>query len=587
MICLWSPGAQASAPPEVRPFGSIACAPQEGVRFCPGSVATRIKTFDGVPLDVNVTLPANRSRHLPLIIQLHGYGGRKSGLSDSREWASKGYAVLNYTARGFGDSCGSAASRTADPQGCAKGWVHLADSRFEVRDSQYLAGLLADQGIVHPRKIGVMGGSYGGGQSLQLAVLRDRTRLADGSYVRWKSPRKRLRMTVAAAAPTIPWSDLAYSLVPNGGTLDFRVTGRTDDLFPLGIQKQSYVTGLYAAGIAVGYYSAAGQDPSADLRTWNAITAKGEPYGADAEAAVREMANNHSAYYLDHSVVPAPTLISNGFTDDLFPVDEAVRWVNRVKAKHPKAKVAQLHFDYGHARGQNKAADQARLRARTHDWFDRHVKGERERTLTGVEAMTQTCPKETPSGGPYWRGPGTPSAPVRCAIATTRPRWCSQPRAVRPSELGWTRSSEAAPAWRYLRPTRPARRPTACRPHGQGLHVARLAHRHRTPRDHGAVAGAGGAALGRGARRCHADAGRARAVASGRQRANGVPAPRQRMAFCPRARGQARAARQGRPLRPPVELPVVDQRFQVAPTPAGGERPGKGAVKQPKRPPRA
>ena len=74
MICLWSAGAQASAPAEVRPFGSIACTPQEGVRFCPGSVATRVKTFDGVPLDVNVTLPAKRSRHLPLIIQLHGYG---------------------------------------------------------------------------------------------------------------------------------------------------------------------------------------------------------------------------------------------------------------------------------------------------------------------------------------------------------------------------------------------------------------------------------------------------------------------------------------------------------------------------------
>ena len=117
--------------------------------------------------------------------------------------------------------------------------------------------------------------------------------------------------------------------------------------------------------------------------------------------------------------MPAPTLISNGFTDDLFPVDEAVRWVNKVKAKHPKAKVAQLHFDYGHARGQNKAADQARLRARTHEWFDRYVKGERERTLTGVEAMTQTCPRDAPSGGPYSARTWDALTPVRCATATT------------------------------------------------------------------------------------------------------------------------------------------------------------------------
>ena len=34
--------------------------PTEGVRFCEGSIATRVPSFDGVPLDVNVTLPAER-----------------------------------------------------------------------------------------------------------------------------------------------------------------------------------------------------------------------------------------------------------------------------------------------------------------------------------------------------------------------------------------------------------------------------------------------------------------------------------------------------------------------------------------------
>jgi hypothetical protein len=37
-------------------------------------------------------------------------------------------------------------------------------------------------------------------------------------------------MRIAAAVPVIPWTDLAYSLEPNGRTLDYTITGPTDDL---------------------------------------------------------------------------------------------------------------------------------------------------------------------------------------------------------------------------------------------------------------------------------------------------------------------------------------------------------------------
>ena len=116
---------------------------------------------------------------------------------------------------------------------------------------------------------------------------------------------------------------------------------------------------------------------------------------------MRELASNHSAYYLDHSIVPAPTLISNGFTDDLFPVDEAVRWVNKVKAEvsEGQGRPAPLRL-----RPPARAEQGRRPGAppgRTHEWFDRYVKGEHERPLKGVEAMTQTCPRDAPSGGPY------------------------------------------------------------------------------------------------------------------------------------------------------------------------------------------
>src|SRR5207302_11423401 len=147
------------------------------------------------------------------------------------ERANDGYVVLSYTARGFHASCGSVASRDpdptlADPTVCAeRGWIHLADARFEGHDTQHLAGLLADEGLVIPDKIGVTGISYGGGQSMLLAALKDRVMLPDGTLVPWRSPGGQ-DMRIAAAAPIIGWSDLAYALVPSGRTLDYRVQNR-------------------------------------------------------------------------------------------------------------------------------------------------------------------------------------------------------------------------------------------------------------------------------------------------------------------------------------------------------------------------
>ena len=56
-------GSASAAPPA--PFGH-SCTAQNGVRFCPtADSAHRVPTFDGVPLDADVTLPANGTRALP------------------------------------------------------------------------------------------------------------------------------------------------------------------------------------------------------------------------------------------------------------------------------------------------------------------------------------------------------------------------------------------------------------------------------------------------------------------------------------------------------------------------------------------
>src|SRR5436305_1861713 len=80
------------------------------------------------------------------------------------------------------------ASAQADTAPCANGYIRLADTRYEARDTQYLLGLLVDQRITAPGAIGVTGISYGGGQSMELAYLRDRIRRPDGSFAAWTSP---------------------------------------------------------------------------------------------------------------------------------------------------------------------------------------------------------------------------------------------------------------------------------------------------------------------------------------------------------------------------------------------------------------
>jgi len=89
------------------PLG-LPCADQgDGIRLCQG----KVKTFDGVPLDANLALPAGSG--LPLVVLSHGWGGAKLAYADMRPWAQRGYAVLAFSARGFASR--AAASPRASP----------------------------------------------------------------------------------------------------------------------------------------------------------------------------------------------------------------------------------------------------------------------------------------------------------------------------------------------------------------------------------------------------------------------------------------------------------------------------------------
>ncbi len=382
--------------------GRIACRAQDdGTRWC-GGENTFVPTWDGVPIDVNVALPpapaSGPDGPYPLVMVFHGWGGSELGLGALRRWTEQGYAAFSMSARGFGRSCGKPEQRLSGI--CAqRGWTHLMDTRFEVRDAQLMAGLLVDEGIADPAAIGATGGSYGGGMSMALAALRDRTMLPDGALAPWRSPAG-TPMRIAAAAPEIPWTDLAYALMPNGSTLDYVADapyrGRT------GVMKLTFVSALFASGAIAGHYALPLVDPQADLITWFGLITAGEPYDGNplVERVRAELSRFHSSYGIDDAAPPAPLFIANGWTDDIFPADEALRFYNRTRTNHPEADIALFFLDYGHQRGQGKDADIARLEEAQDRWFAHYLKGERGRPA-GVTTLTQTCPKTASSQGPF------------------------------------------------------------------------------------------------------------------------------------------------------------------------------------------
>jgi fermentation-respiration switch protein FrsA (DUF1100 family) len=395
--------------------GDVACAAQASnsdVRLCAGETTT----WDGATkIDLNVVLPAQPGSGddgpWPVIGLFHGWGGEKIGLEDARvqDWAEAGYAVFSMSDRGWGNSCGGSDPDRLNPLVCAQGYNHLMDDRYEVRDAQYLISVLADEGVAEPKKIGATGVSYGGGMSMALATLRNRTMLPDGELVPWKSPGGE-EMELAAAVPQWPWTDLAYSLMPNGSTLDFVADSPykgPDGKARIGIEKLSFVSGLYGTGLTDSNYAPPyplpGSNKEADLTGWYTLINSGEPYESkpQAQEILDQITTYHSSYYIDHSRPPAPLLIQNGWNDDLFPVDEAVRFYNRTRAQYPGDPISLFLMDDGHDRSQNKAADEALFLQRMNAWFGHYLKGEGAAPSSSAEALTTTCPEGAASEGPY------------------------------------------------------------------------------------------------------------------------------------------------------------------------------------------
>ncbi|GAA1247591.1 alpha/beta fold hydrolase [Prauserella halophila] len=181
-------------------------------------VATSPGSSEREQLDTTVYVPEDTPA--PAVLLPHGFGGDKDSVArDARELAERGFVVLTWSARGFGDSTGM---------------ISLGAPDREVADASRLLDHLAGMPEVvsdddgDPR-VGVTGASYGGALALLLAGTDSR---------------------VDAIAPAITYNDLRQSLLPNNAT-----DGRLDTATPApgagtesGVLKRSWIGTLFSAG---------------------------------------------------------------------------------------------------------------------------------------------------------------------------------------------------------------------------------------------------------------------------------------------------------------------------------------------------
>ncbi|HJQ55166.1 MAG TPA: alpha/beta fold hydrolase, partial [Gemmatimonadaceae bacterium] len=286
----------------------------------------------------------------PLVTLIHGYGGSKNSSGDiAGQLLSDGYAVLRYSTRGFGDSWGQ---------------VNLADVNLEIADMRSMIGQVMDDPNCNldPDKVAVTGASYGGGHSW-LALLTPT----------FLTPSGQKTVHIVAVAPIAPWTDLFYSLVPNG-----RPNASTDGFGGL---KLSFVNGLYASGIR--------EDPARPYPNypdyfvaWHGWLNASEPTTFDPIwRRIRDgIAGYRSIYwqreFWENTVhARIPIFQVQGFTDDLFPLTEAKRMlfaINSVEAGYP---ITSYFGDLGHPRASNKPGEVAYVLSLIRPWLAAYLKG--------------------------------------------------------------------------------------------------------------------------------------------------------------------------------------------------------------------
>lgn len=264
----------------------------------------------------------------PAAIYIHGWGGHRLTGDDNLAYyiSAAGYTVLSYTARGFGDGESGARVTLAGPD--------------ELNDLKRVIDWLTNDPdrVIGPRvtKIGVLGGSYGGGHSFQIAT----------------DPR------VSAVIPLVGWTDLEQALYPNGAI--------------------KYRLGL--AEFYAGLDEHVGQPPffnysQLQFDLFDSAAEGRQPNNVTRQALrARSISsrNENGQEILDPARQPlVPTFIIQSWDDYLFPASQVMDVFSQITA--PK----QLYLGrHGHPPGGNQfEGEDLFIATQVLRWFDHYLRG--------------------------------------------------------------------------------------------------------------------------------------------------------------------------------------------------------------------
>lgn len=300
---------------------------------------------DGVRLDTSYFTAGSGGRR-PAVLLAHGFGGSKADVrGQAEDLARDGYAVLTWSARGFGESTGKIGLNAPDG---------------EVADVSRLIDWLAGRPEVRldekgdPR-VGVAGGSYGGAVSLLAAGYDDR---------------------VDAIAPAVTYWNLS------------------DALFPNGVFKKLW------AGIFVNLGGGCDRFEDELCRMYQRVAESGKP---DAQATDLLDARSPQAVA---DRIAVPTLLVQGQTDSLFPLDQADLAAEAIRDNG--APVAVDWIAGGHDGGD---LETDRVEARIGAWFDRYLKDDESAGTGPAFRVTRTAGTGSGDGEPRLEGVSADSYP--------------------------------------------------------------------------------------------------------------------------------------------------------------------------------
>ncbi|MCW2915178.1 MAG: ABC-type multidrug transport system ATPase component-like protein [Actinomycetia bacterium] len=312
----------------------------------------------------------------PAILLAHGFGGTKQDTrAEAEELARSGYAVLTWSARGFGKSTGEIALDSPD---------------YEVKDVRQLIDWLARRPEVKLDKpgdprVGIAGASYGGGISLMTAAYDSR---------------------VDAIAPQITWNDLADSLFPQGTGAGAQTgvfkklwagiffTGANDPERKASSSPQAAACGRFQPSLCTMYQKIA-------------------ETGGPTPEAVATLKRSSPSSVADR--IKAPTLLIQGQADSLFPLDQAD--ANAAAIRKNGAPVSVVWFQGGHDGGEPETS---RVRGLVRGWFDHWLRGGPADTPAftvtrtgGIDSSSQRVVIQAATAPTY---PGLDAAPRTVAL---------------------------------------------------------------------------------------------------------------------------------------------------------------------------